>query len=43
MVYEDSKDLRGRAASDNVLRDKAFDIAKNPKYVGYQRALASMV
>ena len=43
MVDGDSKDLRGRAASDNVLRDKAFDIAKKPKYVGYQRALDSMV
>ena len=26
-----------------VLRDKAFNIAKNPKYDGYQRELASMV
>ena len=26
-------------ASDKVLRDKAFNIAKNPKYDGYQRAL----
>ena len=24
-------------------RDKAFNIAKNPKYDGYQRGLASMV
>ena len=31
-------------ASDKVLRDKVFDIAKNPKYdVGYQRRLASML
>ena len=30
-------------ASDKVLRDKAFSIAKNPKYDGYQRRLASMV
>ena len=29
--------------ADNVLRDKAFNIAKNPKYDGYQRGLASMV
>ena len=28
---------------DKVLRDKAFNIAKNPKYDGYQRKLASMV
>ena len=30
-------------ASDKVLRDKAFNIAKNPKYNGYQRGLASIV
>ena len=30
-------------ASDNVLQDKAFSIAKNPKYDGYQRGLASIV
>ena len=30
-------------ASDKVLRNKAFNIAKNPKYDGYQRGLASMV
>ena len=29
--------------SDKVLRDKAFDIASNPKYDGHQRGLASMV
>ena len=32
-----------RTASDKVLRDKAFNIAKNPKYDEYQRGLASMV
>ena len=26
-----------------MLRDKAFDVAKNPKYDRYQRGLASMV
>ena len=41
--YEDFKDLARRTASDKVLRDKAFNIAKNPKYDGYQRGLASMV
>ena len=30
-------------AADKVLRDKAFNIAKNPKYDGYQTGLASMV
>ena len=43
MAYGDFKDLKRRTASDKVLRDKAFNIAKNPKYDGYQRVLASMV
>ena len=36
MDYGDFKDLVRRTASDKVLRDKAFNIAKNPKYDGYQ-------
>ena len=43
MVYAKSKDLAKRTQSDKVLRDKAFKIASNPKYDGYQRELASMV
>ena len=43
MAYGDFKDLARRTASDKVLRDKAFNIAKNPKYDGHQRGLASMV
>ena len=43
MVYGDFKDLKRRTFSDEVLRDKAFNIAKNPKYDGYRRRLASMV
>ena len=43
MAYGDFKDLARRTASDKFLRDKAFNIAKNPKYDGYQRGLASMV
>ena len=43
MAYGDFKDLARRTASDKILRDKAFNIAKNPKYDGYQRGLASMV
>ena len=43
MAYGDFKDLARRTGSDKVLRDKAFNIAKNPKYDGYQRGLASMV
>ena len=30
MAYGDSKDLARRTASDKVLRDKTFNIAKNP-------------
>ena len=43
MAYGDFKDLAKRTASDKVLGDKAFKIASNPKYDGYQRCLASMV
>ena len=43
MAYGDFKDLARRAASDKVFKDKAFNIAKNPKYDVYQRGLASMV
>ena len=43
MAHGAFKDLKRRTASDKVLRDKAFNIAKNPKYDGYQRGLAFMV
>ena len=43
MAYGDFKDLKRRTSSDKILRDKAFNIAKNPKYDGYQRGFASMV
>ena len=43
MAYGKSKDLVTRTQSDKVLRDKAFKIASNPKYNGYQKGLASMV
>ena len=43
MAYGDFKHLKWRTASDKILRDKAFNIAKNPKYDGYQRGLASIV
>ena len=42
MAYGDFKDLKRRTASDKILRDKAFNTAKNPKYDGYERRLASM-
>ena len=38
MVYGGFKDLAQRTGSD-----KAFNIAKNPKYDGYQKGLASIV
>ena len=43
MTYGKYKDLTKRTQSDKVLRDKAFEIASNPKYDGYERGLASMV
>ena len=43
MAYGDYKDLTRRTAADKALRDKAFNIAKNPEYDGYQRGLASIV
>ena len=42
MAYEDFKNLTRKSASDNILLDKAFNIAKNLKYDVYQRGLASM-
>ena len=36
------KDLNRRTASDKLLSDKAFNIAKNLKYDGYQRGIAAM-
>ena len=43
MAYGDFKDLTRRTTSDKILRDKAFNIAKNTKYDGCQRDLASIV
>ena len=43
MAYGDFKTLTKRTAADKVLRNKAFNIAKDPKYDGYQRRLTSMV
>ena len=42
-AYSDSKDLTKRTIANKILKNKAFDIAKDPKYDGYQRGLASMV
>ena len=43
IAYGKSKDLVKRTQSYKVLRDKAFKIASDSKYDGYQRGLASMV
>ena len=43
MTYGYFKDIGRRTAYDKVFCNKAFNIAKNPKYDGYQQGLASMV
>ena len=43
MAFGDYKNLARRTASDRILRYKAINIAKSPKYDGYQRGLAPMV
>ena len=42
MAYGDFKDVARRTDSDKGLRDKAFNITKNPKYYRYQQGLASI-
>ena len=42
-AYTGHKNLINRTEADKVLRDKAYDIASNPEYDGYQRGLGSMV
>ena len=43
IAYGDFKNLKRRTQSDKVLKDKAFAIASNRKYDGYQRGLVSMI
>ena len=43
MAYDKSKDLVKWTRSEKVLTNKAFKIANDPKYDGYQRGLASLV
>ena len=43
MACGKSKDFANIIQSNKVLRDKAFKIANDPKYNGYQRGLASMI
>ena len=42
-AYPDSKNLTKRTIADKILRGKSFNIAKDTKYDGYQKGLASMV
>ena len=42
-AYSDSKDLAKRTISDKILKDRAYEIARNSNYDGYQRALGNMV
>ena len=42
MAYGESRDLAKRSQSDKVFKNKAFKIASDAKYGGYQRGLASM-
>ena len=42
MIYGDLKNLTRRTASDIILHDKPFNIAKNSKYDGYQCRMVSM-
>ena len=42
-AYSDSKNLTKITIADKILRDKTFNIAKDTKYDGCQRGLASMV
>ena len=41
MAYGKCKDLTQRTESNKVLRDKAFKIASNPKYDGYEGRIGS--
>ena len=42
-AYSDSKDFAKRTVTDKILKDRAYEIARNRKYDGYQRALESML
>ena len=42
-AHSNSKDFTKRTISDKILKDRAFEIARNCGYDGYQQALASMV
>ena len=41
-IYSDSKNLAKRIISDTILKGRAYEIARNRKYYGYQRAIARL-
>ena len=43
VAYSDSKNVAKRTISENVLKDRTYEIEKNPKYNGYKTGLLSMV
>ena len=43
MQHSDSKDLAKGIISNNILKDRSFEIARDCNYDGNQRALASIV
>ena len=43
LAYGNYRDFAKRPSSDKVLRDKAFNIAGDPKYDRYQHGLAYLV
>ena len=42
-AYSDSKDFARKTVSDKILKDKAYEVAINPKHDGCQRGLAGMM
>ena len=42
-AYSNNKDFVKRTISEKILKDRAYEVARNRKYDGYQRALASMI
>ena len=41
IAYSDRKDLTKRTISGKILKDRAYEIASNHKYDGYQRTFAT--
>ena len=41
-AYSDSKDLAKRTVSGKILKYRAYEIIRNPKYNGYKKAIATI-